>query len=301
MGVALRNGISLQLRLVPSIWRALVGQNASFSDVDTSDEMFAALCLAAITKANDPLQTSSSTPTIMPQTYMSSGEEISLLSPPPTSSSSSEVTNHSSTITSTASRGAGAASQHAVVRCEAALVIRTFESWLSTYALQEGLTSVIPTALLPLFTPREFELRLCGHDGVDVKLLMANTDYDDGIGPSDEHIQSFWRVLTAFSDEERCKFLRFVWARPRLPANGDFSQRFKIQAPPGETAQGDLGTAGVDPDKHLPKAHTCFFSFQLPRYKSDEVMQKQLLYAINNCVTMDCDYRLTDSECTGWD
>jgi len=45
-------------------------------------------------------------------------------------------------------------------------------------------------------------------------------------------------------------------------------------------------------DKRLPTAHTCFFSLHLPRYSSDEVMRKNLLYAIENGVEMDGDYRV---------
>ena len=196
--------------------------------------------------------------------------------------------------TRAAAEEVGQQAKDAALLCEATAAVRLFESWLPTLALQEGLTSVIPTALLPLFTAAEFEERVCGRPGVDVRLLAANTDYDDDIGPGDEHIQSFWRVLAKFSDDDRSKFLRFVWARPRLPANGEFSQRFKIQAPAGDSASSD-------PDRHLPKAHTCFFSFNLPRYSSDAVMRKQLLYAITNCVTMDADFRLTEGEMTGWE
>lgn len=32
-----------------------------------------------------------------------------------------------------------------------------------------------------------------------------------------------------------------------------------------------------------------------------QVLRERLLYAIYNCVEMDGDYRLTDTEMTGWD
>ena len=89
--------------------------------------------------------------------------------------------------------------------------------------------------------------------------------------------------------------MRFVWARTTLPpSQEEFQQKFKIQ-----TSNGDLNI--VDQDKYLPRAHTCFFSLNLPRYSSFDIMALRLRYAINNCVEMDADFRLTDSEMTGWD
>jgi hypothetical protein len=67
----------------------------------------------------------------------------------------------------------------------------------------------------------------------------------------------------------------------------------QIQAPVGD------GPCS-QPDTFLPKAHTCFFSINLPRYSSAEVMKTKILYAINNCVEMDADFRLAGNEVTGW-
>ena len=44
-------------------------------------------------------------------------------------------------------------------------------------------------------------------------------------------------------------------------------------------------------DRRLPTAHTCFFSLHLPRYSSDAVLRRNLLYAIENCTETDGDYR----------
>lgn len=38
----------------------------------------------------------------------------------------------------------------------------------------------------------------------------------------------------------------------------------------------------------------------LPRYSCDEIMKKRLIYAIENCIEMDADFRLADNEMTGW-
>ena len=100
--------------------------------------------------------------------------------------------------------------------------------------------------------------------------------------------------LRSFDDEDRSRFLKFVWARERLPnSSAEFHQRFKIQAAVGDGPRDH-------PNTYLPKAHTCFFSLNLPKYDSDEVMKEKLLYAIYNCVEMDADFKLADSENSAW-
>ena len=108
------------------------------------------------------------------------------------------------------------------------------------------------------------------------------------------HFQYNRRVLRTFSNEERQQFLRFVWARSRLPpSSADFTQKFKVQCPVGDGAR-------MNPDVYLPTAHTCFFSLILPKYTSEDVMKEKLLYAISNCTAMDADFRLAGSESAHW-
>ena len=74
-----------------------------------------------------------------------------------------------------------------------------------------------------------------------------------------------WSALKKFSDADKRLFLRFVWGRSSLPAGPTgLTQKFKIQSAVGEGAE-------TDPDSYLPKAHTCFFSLNLPRYTSEQV------------------------------
>ncbi|GMI41280.1 hypothetical protein TeGR_g2351, partial [Tetraparma gracilis] len=177
---------------------------------------------------------------------------------------------------------------------KAMVACRLHESDRALSAMRDGVASVIPGVLLPLLTWSELELLVCGKEGVDVDLLMANTEYDDDISVDSPHIQSFWRVFRGFDNEDRSRLLRFVWARERLPNSGrEFHQKFKIQAAVGEGAKDN-------PDTYLPKAHTCFFSLGLPKYSSDEVMKEKLLYAIYNCIEMDADFKLADSEGGTW-
>ncbi|CEG36120.1 hect e3 ubiquitin [Plasmopara halstedii] len=172
--------------------------------------------------------------------------------------------------------------------------------------IKQGLHSIMPVSALSLLTWTEFEKRMCGVSEIDVKLLKDNTEYDEELSVNDEFIQRFWRVLESFELEDKRAFLRFVWARSRLPSGSEqFQQKFKIQAlassgSDGNSASSTAGTSEQWMDSQMPKSHTCFFALQLPRYSSDEVCRERFLYAVHNCVEMDGDFRLADTEITGW-
>lgn len=55
-----------------------------------------------------------------------------------------------------------------------------------------------------------------------------------------------------------------------------------------------LRKGGADADIMLPVAHTCFFSIELPRYTSYEILRDKLRYAFTNCQAIDTDGRAYD-------
>ena len=171
---------------------------------------------------------------------------------------------------------------------------RLTESLIPIEAFREGLVSIIPAGAISLLSHEEFENIVCGNRIIDIQRLKENTEYDDDVTMEDEHIIFFWEALEEFSEEEKSLFLRFVWARPTLPPVGvDFPQKLKIQTAVGDEAQ-------LKPDLYLPKAHTCFFSINLPKYTSKAMMSDKLRYAITNCTEMDADFRLQEGDVNGW-
>ncbi|CAM9092811.1 unnamed protein product, partial [Ectocarpus fasciculatus] len=172
---------------------------------------------------------------------------------------------------------------------------RLLECAPAVESFRNGFLSVIPESALTLLCWYDLKQIVCGADSIDVSRLQENTEYDDDVTPDDAHIVAFWDVLTNnFTEEEKVMFLRFVWARPSLPPRGaEFSQKLKIQSAVGEDSD-------LKPDQYLPKAHTCFFSINLPRYSTKEVLADRLRYAIRNCTEMDADFRLTDADVAGW-
>lgn len=78
-------------------------------------------------------------------------------------------------------------------------------------AIRRGLATVVPYRLLSLFTWQELQREVCGRAEVDVDVLMQHTVYD-GCSRYDAHIELFWKMMKErFDDEERSKFLSFVW------------------------------------------------------------------------------------------
>ncbi len=96
--------------------------------------------------------------------------------------------------------------------------LRLTESSTTLQAFRDGLATVLPVGIFPLFTAEELESLICGVQNIDVSLLRSCTEYD-GVSPDDEHVLAFWEVLEEMQPAELAAFLRFVWARSRMPSS----------------------------------------------------------------------------------
>jgi hypothetical protein len=149
----------------------------------------------------------------------------------------------------------------------------------------DGLSSVLPVEIFPILTGEELREFICGNPEIDVEMLRRIVEYE-GFEETDPVIQFFWETLREFTNDERKSFLRFVWARNRLPSKeSDFDAPFKIQK--------DNNSSN---DQALPSASTCFFSLALPPYKTKEQLKDKLLFAINNVTTMETDFQTNSAE-----
>lgn len=145
--------------------------------------------------------------------------------------------------------------------------------------LLKGLGEVVPISLLRLLTWTEVQEMVCGAPDFDVEMLKSTTDVEGSIKgtPTETH---FWNTLKGFTPAERTKFLRFAWGQGTiLPSSNPNFKPMTLSAITGVS----------DPSNAFPKSATCFFKISIPLYTSEEDCRRQLLYAINNCVSIDTD------------
>eukprot|EP00501_MAST-03F_sp_TOSAG23-6_P000758 GSMAST32.ASY1.ANO1.786.1 assembled CDS len=134
-------------------------------------------------------------------------------------------------------------------------------------AMRAGLSTIVPISLLSLWSWEEFQLHVCGKSGFDIDRLKAHTTWKS-YNKDHKYQQWLWKSLGELSDAEREGFLRFCWGRGRLPLGKQgWTHNFTVHSKPGK-------------DAALPSAHTCFFQIDLPKYSSQKAMLRALKIAI---------------------
>ena len=173
-----------------------------------------------------------------------------------------------------------------------------------------GIQEILPASMLALFNRSELQQLISGLEGTfEISGLRKFTRYEDY---TDDHpvIESFWEVLSEFSDEEKGNFMRFVMssARPPLLGFGHINPPFMVRraTDPSITRlrdqrdrrrqQREEDGLPYDPDEashqeeaaikedwqRLPTSSTCFNLLCLPAYPTKEKLQERLLYAISS-------------------
>jgi len=151
-------------------------------------------------------------------------------------------------------------------------------------SIRRGIDKIVPIDALNVMNWRELEILICGKKEININLLRRHTNYSSGLSASNQHIQWFWEVLSEFTEENKSKFIRFAWAQERLPSDDDefivTHTRLMIKPSSGKTTNQDL---------LLPKADTCFFNLELPKYSSKQILREKLLLAITMSLSMNGD------------
>jgi hypothetical protein len=178
-----------------------------------------------------------------------------------------------------------------------ALAARALEIAPSLLALARGLTGLVPPAPLALLPPAQLEALIAACPGIDVDALRRRTRYEGWIlpqvegetgqakafvphpdPPSHPTIVAFWEVLASLSPTQQESFLRFVYARRRLPpTDAPWPHAFVIAR-----------MSRTNPDTSLPCGHTCSFQLDLPEYSSATALRAGLLTAAE-CLEYDLD------------
>ncbi len=132
-----------------------------------------------------------------------------------------------------------------------------------------GFHQVCGGPALALFRPEELELLVCGQPNLDFVALQESTHYDGGYTASSRVVCAFWKLIQKMSLDQQKKFLFFVTGCNRAPVGGLGKLGFTIQR------------SGPDTD-HLPTSHTCFNILLLPEYSSESKLEAKLRVALEN-------------------
>ena len=151
-------------------------------------------------------------------------------------------------------------------------------------SIRAGLLSVIPYTELSLLMGKDLELLVCGESVLDVAVLQQFTEYS-GYTRDAPVVVNFWKALKEFTPEERESYLKYVWGRTRLP-DPNVNKFTHVIAK----------MSGVNQDKRLPTASTCYFTLELPNYSSYEILKEKLKYVIMNCSEIDKDFIANPNE-----
>ena len=256
IGAAARGSLCMELNLAPPIWRAILGLELKFSDWIAVDraEYHVIERIRYLDENDFKLAFGVGELTFSSKTL--SGERIELI------------------------RGGFDKFVMWIDRaeyCDMVLKAHIKEFDLAISNIRQGLSSQLPPAVLSLLTWRELEEMVCGRPDLDVSSLKSITTYS-GYSPLDQQMQWLWEILEEFNVDERKSFLKFISGRSRLPTKASKNVEFKVQLLFKDA-----------PDHYLPVAHTCFFSIDIPRYSTKDVMRDKLLYSIYHCIAIDAD------------
>ena len=136
-------------------------------------------------------------------------------------------------------------------------------------AFQRGFLLLCDGAAFSLLTPAELEELVVGTPRLDFRALEANTTYAGGFHAEDPTARHFWEVVHAMGLEDKRALLLFATGCDRAPVGGLGKLPFVLQR---------AGPDAMD----LPTAHTCFNMLALPAYTSRAKLRDRLTIAIHN-------------------
>jgi len=255
MGIAIRSKEYLSLNFPSLVWKKLINETLTVDDLEAID-ITKAKCIKMMRDIDE-------------RNFAFAFEDMPFITQSASGRTGELVPNGTNKIVSYENRSEF---------CDLLFQYHLSEFDSQINAIKSGLGEIIPLHLLSLFSHDEVETMVCGKPIIDLAILKECTEYS-GCLENDEHIKLFWQAMEEFTQEERSSFIRFTWGRSRLPLNkSDFQQKLKIQS-----------FHKSPPDYYLPVSHTCFFSIELPKYSTLEIMKSKLRYAISNCISIDGD------------
>jgi hypothetical protein len=246
MGMSLRVKLSLPFDFPPIIWKKIVGEDIDIDDLRTMDAITYSLLEAVRNCHHDGITNQE----LFNEKY---GDKLRFMYNGSDGIERELFPGGKNVIVDFNSRESF---------CDKVLDVRLKEFDKQVAAISKGLGAVVPMRVIQLFSWQQLDVLVSGDPSFDIAVWKAHTE--SSIAP--ETTALFWKVIESLTDKEKSGFVRFAWGRSRLPPSKAFTIKMKL-TPSGS-------------DK-LPVAHTCFFSIEIPNYKTEDEMRHGLLTAIH--------------------
>ena len=248
LGLAIYNGVILDVHFPPALYKHLRGQELGFPDLAVAMPGLAAGLQELLAYEGDVQEAFALTFAV---SYDFFGEMRE-----------SELVEGGADVPVTA------ANRQEYVELYVQHVLQhSIQSQLS--AFYQGFHQVCGGPALALFRWEEIELLICGLPELDFGALERVTRYEGGFTEDSLVVQWVWEILDAYSLEEQKLFLFFTTGCDRSPVGGLAQMHFTIQR------------SGPDTNR-LPTSHTCFNILLVPEYSSKDKLQRSLDIAIQN-------------------
>jgi hypothetical protein len=198
LGLSIRNRVTFPLRLCSLVWKPLVGQALTPSDLFDTDEDLKSMLRQIRTDVAPYGDEMMEDADVRWVTHLSDGREVNLL---PLRPRPSKDTGRSGGGGSDGDDDGDANGDdddddddddlpEDVVRAsevdayiEAVINVRLNECRAAALAMREGLCSIVPAAAVSLLHWKELRALVAGRDYINIELLRSCTEYDEDVSP----------------------------------------------------------------------------------------------------------------------
>jgi len=247
LGLALHNGVLLELRLPRAFYRKLLGAPLGLSDLEDFD--------AAVGKSMRSLLAWQGPGSVADVFSLTFTIDIGGSTVPLAAGGAEMLVTEENR-----ERFVAAYVEHALSGCCA----RGFG------ALRASFLGLCGGHALRLVSPSELEVLICGTPHLDFAALERAARYSGGWSADHPTVRAFWScVHTQMNLDERKALLRFITSSDRAPIGG-------------LGALSILVTRDGPDSGRLPTAHTCFSQICLPEYSSRAKVSDRLKCAVYN-------------------
>ena len=135
--------------------------------------------------------------------------------------------------------------------------------------IRDSIGEIIPFhRLAKYFKGDQLKVAIEGEGIVDVQNLISSLNFNDENGRKKEVFEWLLTILQHYNQKQLRQWLRFVTGTPQVPVGG-FRQGTAIKV-----------SVNLGQENKMPRAATCFSTFYLTNYTSQDELAKLLRFSI---------------------